>query len=89
MSISNSQQRADFVEMVRKFVDDKVMKIVALKKKLCDGTDKNFVVINQKGIDPPSLDLLQRNGIIALRRAKKKKYRKINFSLWRSGCKFC
>ncbi|KAJ6707699.1 CHAPERONIN [Salix viminalis] len=40
--------------------------------KVCSGTDNNFVVINQKGIDPPSLDLLARAGIIALRRAKRR-----------------
>jgi hypothetical protein len=27
--------------------------------------DKNFVVINQKGIDPPSLDLFARAGVIS------------------------
>ncbi|KAJ0977603.1 hypothetical protein J5N97_013077 [Dioscorea zingiberensis] len=27
---------------------------------VCSGDDNNFVVINQKGIDPPSLDLLAR-----------------------------
>ncbi|RXH68214.1 hypothetical protein DVH24_028361 [Malus domestica] len=39
---------------------------------VCSGNDNNFVVINQKGIDPPSLDLLARAGIIALRRAKRR-----------------
>merc|ERR1711976_730539 len=33
---------------------------------------KSFVVINQKGIDPPSLEMLARAGIIALRRAKRR-----------------
>ena len=33
---------------------------------------KNFVVINQKGIDPLSLDVLAKNGILALRRAKRR-----------------
>lgn len=32
---------------------------------VCAGGDKNFVVINQKGIDPPSLDLLARAGVIS------------------------
>merc|ERR1712050_366575 len=32
----------------------------------------SFVVINQKGIDPPSLEMLARAGIIALRRAKRR-----------------
>ena len=33
---------------------------------------KGFVVINQKGIDPLSLDILVKNGILALRRAKRR-----------------
>ena len=48
------------------------MQIVELKKKLCDGTDKNFIVINQKGIDPPSLEILARNNIVGIRRAKRR-----------------
>ena len=43
-----------------------------LKKRLCDGTDKNFIVINQKGIDPPSLEILARNNIVGIRRAKRR-----------------
>lgn len=43
-----------------------------MKEKLCKGTDKNFVVINQKGIDPPALELLARYGIIGIRRAKRR-----------------
>jgi T-complex protein 1 subunit zeta len=43
-----------------------------LKKKLCDGTNKNFVVINLKGIDPPSLEMIAREGIIGIRRAKRR-----------------
>lgn len=31
--------------------------------KVCSGNDNNFVVINQKGIDPPSLELLARAGV--------------------------
>lgn len=43
-----------------------------MKRKLCDGTDKNFIVINQKGIDPPSLEILARDNIVGIRRAKKR-----------------
>lgn len=56
----------------RYFIDQRVAKIIELKKKLCDGTDKSFVIINQKGIDPPSLDMLAKENIIALRRAKRR-----------------
>jgi hypothetical protein len=30
---------------------------------VCPDNDSNFVVINQKGIDPPSLDMLAREGV--------------------------
>lgn len=48
------------------------MQVVDLKKQVCDNTDRSFVVINQKGIDPGSLDLLAKHGILALRRAKRR-----------------
>jgi T-complex protein 1 subunit zeta len=60
------------IDSERNFTDAKVMKIIELKKKLCDGTDKNFVVINQKGIDPPALELLAKEKIIGIRRAKRR-----------------
>ncbi|KAL7766143.1 hypothetical protein ACKLNR_004059 [Fusarium oxysporum f. sp. zingiberi] len=70
---SSAEQRDKLVESERRFVDAKLKKIVELKKELCgnDGT-KNFVVINQKGIDPLSLDVLAKNNILALRRAKRR-----------------
>lgn len=40
--------------------------------KVCDGTQKSFVLINQKGIDPVSLDMLAANGIMGMRRAKRR-----------------
>lgn len=52
--------------------------IIELKRKVCDeaagkGDSKpGFVVMNQKGIDPISLDALAREGILALRRAKRR-----------------
>ena len=39
---------------------------------MCAGTNKGFVVINQKGIDPLSLDMMCKEGIVALRRAKRR-----------------
>jgi len=70
---SSAEQRDKLVESERRFVDHKLKKIVDLKKQLC-GNDgkKNFVIINQKGIDPLSLDVLAKNGILALRRAKRR-----------------
>lgn len=70
---SSAEQRDKLVESERRFVDAKLQKIVDLKKRVC-GNDpkKGFVVINQKGIDPLSLDVLVKNGIFALRRAKRR-----------------
>ncbi|XP_076940238.1 T-complex protein 1 subunit zeta 1-like [Bidens hawaiensis] len=69
---SNAEQREAMVAAERSSVDERVKKIIDLKNKVCKGTEDNFVVINQKGIDPPSLDLLARAGIVALRRAKRR-----------------
>ncbi|OBZ68168.1 T-complex protein 1 subunit zeta [Grifola frondosa] len=75
---SSAEQREKLVESERRFTDAKCRKIVELKNLVCDqavgGTEKkkNFVVINQKGIDPLSLDILAKNGILALRRAKRR-----------------
>lgn len=79
---SSAEQREKLVESERKFIDDRLRKIVAFKNEVCDvelnadgegkGKEKNFVIINQKGIDPMSLDVLAKNGILALRRAKRR-----------------
>ncbi|KAI0315810.1 T-complex protein 1 zeta subunit [Amylostereum chailletii] len=75
---SSAEQREKLVESERKFTDEKVKKIVELKNLVCDQAvdskekPKNFVVLNQKGIDPLSLDILAKNGILALRRAKRR-----------------
>ncbi|KAL3844865.1 hypothetical protein ACJIZ3_002268 [Penstemon smallii] len=69
---SNAEQREAMVAAERRSVDARVQKIIDLKNKVCADNDTNFVVINQKGIDPPSLDILAREGIIALRRAKRR-----------------
>jgi T-complex protein 1 subunit zeta len=74
---SNAEQREKLIASERAFTDDKVLKIIDLKKRLCDGTNKNLVVINQKGIDPPSLELLSREGIIGIRRAKRRNQERI------------
>ncbi|KAI9061660.1 chaperonin-containing T-complex zeta subunit Cct6 [Trametes sanguinea] len=75
---SSAEQREKLVESERRFTDQKVKKIVELKQLVCDqavGSNekpKGFVVINQKGIDPLSLDILAKHGILALRRAKRR-----------------
>ena len=82
---SSAEQREKLIESERKFIDDRLRKIVAFKNEVCDqelGKDgqatnskekkMNFVIVNQKGIDPMSLDILAKNGIMALRRAKRR-----------------
>jgi T-complex protein 1 subunit zeta len=69
---SNAEQREKLAASERKFTDERCEKIIALKRKVCDGTDKNFIVINQKGVDPLCLDSFAREGIVALRRAKRR-----------------
>jgi len=68
----SAEDREKLVVAERKFIEDRVAKIIALKKKVCDGTDKSFVVINQKGVDPFSLDAFAKEGILGLRRAKRR-----------------
>lgn len=79
---SSAEQREKLVESERRFIDARLKKIVELKNHVCDqavdakdgvqGKSKGFVIINQKGIDPLSLDILAKNGIMALRRAKRR-----------------
>lgn len=69
---STAEQREKLASSERKFVDEKCAKIIELKKKVCDGTDKNFIVVNLKGVDPLALDMFAKEGIIALRRAKRR-----------------
>lgn len=64
----------------REVTDYKVRAIIKLKHKVCDTSEKSFVVINQKGIDPMSLDLLAKEGIIALRRAKRRNAERLQLS---------
>jgi T-complex protein 1 subunit zeta len=77
---SNAEEREKLVDAERAVTDERVQKIIALKKKVCDGTEKGFVVINQKGIDPQSLDLLAREGILGLRRAKRRNMERLTLA---------
>jgi T-complex protein 1 subunit zeta len=78
----NAEERDRLVASERTFIDDRVQKIVELKRKVCSGDDKNktFVVINQKGIDPLSLDILAKEGILALRRAKRRNMERLTLA---------
>ena len=79
---SSAEEREKLVASERQFTDDKVRKIVELKNLVCSGDKENygFLVVNQKGIDPPSLDMLARAGIMGLRRAKRRNMERLTLS---------
>ncbi|KAG8194791.1 hypothetical protein JTE90_017232 [Oedothorax gibbosus] len=76
----SAEEREKLVSAERAFITERVKKIIELKKTVCDGTKKGFVVINQKGIDPMSLDLLCKEGIVALRRAKRRNMERLTLA---------
>ncbi|XP_053517121.1 T-complex protein 1 subunit zeta-2 isoform X3 [Artibeus jamaicensis] len=75
-----AEEKETLVRAERKFIDDKVQKIIDLKGKVCTQSNRGFVVINQKGIDPFSLDTLARHGIVALRRAKRRNMERLSLA---------
>ncbi|XP_077080935.1 T-complex protein 1 subunit zeta [Siphateles boraxobius] len=76
----SADERDKLVKAERKFIEDRVMKIIDLKNKVCGDTKKGFVVLNQKGIDPFSLDALAKEGIVALRRAKRRNMERLSLA---------
>ncbi|RHY15646.1 hypothetical protein DYB25_008686 [Aphanomyces astaci] len=78
---NSADQREKMVEAERKFTDDKVKQIIELKRHVCTDENKaSFVIINQKGIDPLSLDMLAKEGILALRRAKRRNMERLTLA---------
>ncbi|KAL7558073.1 hypothetical protein ACA910_020030 [Epithemia clementina (nom. ined.)] len=66
-----AEQREKLVESERAWLDERCRQIVALKREVCtDG--QTFCIINQKGVDPLSLDMFAKEGILCLRRAKRR-----------------
>jgi T-complex protein 1 subunit zeta len=79
MSYSNAEQRQRMVNAEHELTDERVRKIIALKREVCtDG--QGFVVINQGGIDPLALDMLAKEGIIGLRRAKRRNMERLTLA---------
>lgn len=73
MFYKNAAERERMVVAERRFTDEKVRQVIALKERVCtEENGKNFVCINEKGIDPISLDMLAKAGIIGIRRAKRR-----------------
>jgi len=73
----SADERSKLAKAERKVTDDRVKKIIALKELVCK-KEEGFIVVNQKGIDPLSLEMLQRAGIVAIRRAKRRNMERLS-----------
>lgn len=67
----NAEEREKLVESERKWLDDRCRQVIEFKRSVCK-EGESFVMINQKGIDPLSLDIFAKEGILCLRRAKRR-----------------
>ena len=76
---SSAEERERLVESERKFTDDKVRQVIDFKRRVCK-EGESFAIINQKGIDPLALDMLAKEGIIALRRAKRRNMERLTLA---------
>jgi len=81
----SAEERDRLVNAEREFIEKRVQKVIELKKKVCK-EGEGFVVINQKGIDPMSLDLLAKEGIMALRRAKRRNMERLVLACGGEAC---
>jgi len=73
----DAEERSKLAKAERKVTDDRVKKIIALKEQVCK-KDEGFIIVNQKGIDPLSLEMLQKAGIVAIRRAKRRNMERLS-----------
>jgi T-complex protein 1 subunit zeta len=68
---SNADERQKLVESERVWLDERCRTIVNFKRSVCTNGE-TFCIINQKGVDPLSLDIFAKEGILCLRRAKRR-----------------
>jgi len=83
---STAEEREKLTISERRYTDDRCQKIIDFKRKVCDGTNKSFVIINQKGIDPICLEAFAKEGIMALRRAKKRNMERLTLACGGVAC---
>ncbi|KAM9966168.1 hypothetical protein ACTFIR_006362 [Dictyostelium discoideum] len=74
------ETRSRMIDGEHKLVTAKCRQIIELKNHVCDTLDRNFVVINQKGIDPICLDMLAKAGIMGLRRTKRRNMERLTLA---------
>jgi T-complex protein 1 subunit zeta len=76
---SNAEEREQLVESERKWLDERCRAVVDFKRSVCK-EGESFVMINQKGIDPLSLDIFAKEGILCLRRAKRRNMERLTLA---------
>lgn len=76
---SSAEEREKLVESERKWLDERCKQVVDFKRSVCK-EGQTFVMINQKGIDPLSLDIFAKEGILALRRAKRRNMERLTLA---------
>ena len=76
---SNADEREKLVESERKWLDERCRAVVDFKRSVCK-EGESFVMINQKGIDPLSLDIFAKEGILCLRRAKRRNMERLTLA---------
>tara|TARA_B110000305_G_scaffold160164_1_gene177224 strand:- start:10 stop:657 length:648 start_codon:yes stop_codon:yes gene_type:complete len=76
---STAEEREKLVESERKWLDERCKQVVDFKRSVCkDG--ESFVIVNQKGVDPLSLDIFAKEGILCLRRAKRRNMERLTLA---------
>ncbi len=76
---SSAEEREKLVDSERKFTDEKVKQVIDFKRRVCK-EGESFALINQKGIDGVALDMLAKEGIFALRRAKRRNMERLTLA---------
>mmetsp|Transcript_37317 Transcript_37317/g.90606 ORF Transcript_37317/g.90606 Transcript_37317/m.90606 type:complete len:540 (+) Transcript_37317:102-1721(+) len=76
---SNAEEREKLVESERKWLDDRCRQVIEFKRAVCK-EGETFVIINQKGVDPLSLDIFAKEGILCLRRAKRRNMERLTLA---------
>lgn len=68
----SADQRDSLVASERKFIFERAQEVAKFAEMIKEKTGKNLVLINEKGIDPISLEVLSNANVLALRRAKRR-----------------
>jgi T-complex protein 1 subunit zeta len=76
---SSAQEREKLVDSERRFTDEKVKLVIDFKRRICK-EGESFAVINQKGVDQVALDMLAKEGIFCLRRAKRRNMERLTLA---------